>query len=192
MRKRPADQYTLFDSGMSLPNGFVYRPEFITLAEEEMLLHIFKSLPFVNAPYHEYTAQRRIIDFGQIWERDQYVPAQPIPDFLRPCIKRIAKWLVIPEKSIVEALVTEYTSGAGVGWHKDSEPCETIVGISLAGWADMQMRYLPRYGDPKQVTRLSVEPRSAYVMQKDSRYKFQHRIMPVETLRYSITFRTAK
>jgi alkylated DNA repair dioxygenase AlkB len=96
----------------------------------------------------------------------------------------------IPERNIVQALITEYTPGAGVGWHCDNERCENVIGISLAGWADMQLRPLPRHGDQKDVTRLSLEPRSAYLMQLDSRWKYQHRIMPVETLRYSITFRT--
>lgn len=192
MRKRPADQYTLFDTAVSLPNGFVYRPEFITASEQEMLVHEIEQLPLRNAPYMEYVAKRRILSFGWGYEHDRFVPGPPLPDFLVPLAKRIAKWAVIPEDSIVEALITEYEPGAGVGWHCDNEPCETIVGISLSGWADMQLRPLARWGDSKNATRLSLEPRSAYLMQKDSRWKHQHRIMPVETLRYSITFRTLK
>lgn len=190
MRKRARDQYTLFDTSVSLPNGFVYRPDFITAGEEEELIHIFQSLPLVNAPYFEYTSQRRIMSLGYEWRGKSFIPGEPLPSWLQPLARRISKWLVIPERSIVEALVTEYTPGAGVGWHKDNEACESIIGVSLAGWADMQLRPLAGHGDPDQVTRLSLEPRSAYVMQKNSRHTFQHRIMPVEVLRYSITFRT--
>jgi alkylated DNA repair dioxygenase AlkB len=192
MRTRPKDQYTLFDLPVSLPNGFVYRPDFISLHEETILLETFAALPLYNAPYKEYVAQRRILSFGWEYEDKKFVPGEPLPGFLQPFARRIAKWAVIPEKSIVEALITEYTRGAGVGWHRDNEPCETVVGISLAGWAEMELRSLPRHGDPKEGTRLPLEPRSAYLMQKDSRWKFQHRIRPVETLRYSITFRTLK
>ncbi len=191
MRKRPADQYKLFDIPVQLPNGFVYQPEFITKREEEQMVALFEELPLENAPYHEYTAKRRILSYG--WAYDaagNTIPGEPIPDFLKQLIQRIAKWTNIPRANIVQALITEYTPGAGVGWHCDNERCENVIGISFAGWADMQLRPLARHGDQKDITRLSLEPRSAYLMQLDSRWKYQHRIMPVETLRYSITFRT--
>ncbi|HEV7121408.1 MAG TPA: alpha-ketoglutarate-dependent dioxygenase AlkB, partial [Candidatus Paceibacterota bacterium] len=61
MRKRPAGQYKLFDTPVQLPSGFVYQPEFITQREEEQLVSLFEELPLANAPYHEYTAKRRIL-----------------------------------------------------------------------------------------------------------------------------------
>lgn len=189
MRRRPKDQYTLFDQPLSLPNGFVYRPDFISLAEEEQLVAWFDSLPLTNAPYFEYTAQRRILSFGWSMEYGRLVPGEPLPQMLAPLARRIAKWLVIPERSIVEALVTEYTPGAAVGWHKDNEPCEIIVGISFAGWAEMELRPIAHQ---EEVTRIPLEPRSVYVMQKESRHEWHHRIRPVEALRYSITFRTLR
>ncbi len=190
-RKRPPSQPPLFDVARSLPNGFVYRPDFLTIAEEESLLTIFKTLPFENAPYHEYTAKRRVLNFGWSFDKDGKIDKRdPIPDFLVPLTRRIAKWANIPQASIIEALTTEYPPTAGVGWHCDNERCEHVIGISLGGWADMELRPLARHGDQKDVSRLSLEPRSAYLMQKDSRWKFQHQIRPVPALRYSITFRT--
>lgn len=191
-RKRPKDQYKLFDLPAELPGGFLYRPDFINEGEEEFLISQFEELPLENAPYGEYTAQRRTLSFGWELADDQIIKREPLPDFLVPFARRAAKWTNTPLAKIAEALITEYTPGAGVGWHRDNEPCETVIGISLAGWADMQLRPFAWHGDIKDVTRFSLEPRSAYLMHSDSRWKFQHRIMPVETLRYSITFRTVK
>jgi alkylated DNA repair dioxygenase AlkB len=44
--------------------------------------------------------------------------------------------------------------------------------------------------DPKKVVSIELEPRSAYIMQKDIRWKWQHSVAATKTLRYSITFRT--
>ena len=191
LRKRPADQFPLFDVPQSLPNGFVYRPDFLSVAEEEALLAIFKTLPLENAPYHEYTAKRRILNFGWSFDTNGKVnQRETIPSFLVSLTRRIAKWANLPHSSIVEALITEYPPTAGVGWHCDNERCEHVIGISFGGWSEMELRLLARHGDQKDVVRLSLEPRSAYLMQNDSRWKFQHQIRPVPALRYSITFRT--
>jgi len=79
-----------------------------------------------------------------------------------------------------------------VGWHKDNEPFEHVVGISLAGWAKMRLRPLARRGKRRasDIEALEVGPRSVYVMQGDVRDNWQHSIAPTKTLRYSITFRT--
>ncbi len=84
----------------------------------------------------------------------------------------------------------EYTPGSAIGWHRDNEKFESIIGISLAGWCRMRFRPLNEIGNTKAVVAMEVEPRSCYIMQKDVRWKWQHSVAPVKTLRYSITFRT--
>ena len=76
-----------------------------------------------------------------------------------------------------------------MGFHRDKEPIEHVVGISLGSRATMRFRpyNLERKSD---VISLEVEPRSAYIMQKDVHHYYQHSVMPVKDLRYSITFRT--
>ena len=39
---------------------------------------------------------------------------------------------------------------------------------------------------------LELQPRSAYCMQGDARWRWQHSIAPTKALRYSITFRTLR
>lgn len=199
---RAAGQAKLFDTGTNLPSGFVYRPDFLTTEEEAELLAYFMDLPFERSTSAEgYVAKRRIINFGWSYDFDtgKLIPGPPLPPFLTPLARKIAKWLDIPKARVAEALISEYEPGAAIGWHRDNESFESIIGISLSGWAkmrlrplesarDMRLRGKPRSG--KEVVTLDLEPRSAYLMQKDSRWKFQHSIPKLSMLRYSITFRT--
>lgn len=173
----------------------MYRPAFITASEEVELLGYIEDLPLVHGKLGEYTAKRRLINFGwgYDFEQQRIIPGSPLPPFLRSLQRKIAKWLDIPVKSVGEALITEYTEGAAIGWHCDNEPCESIVGISLAGWCSLRLRPLrskTRTRMKSDVIVLPVEPRSAYLMQHESRWQYQHSIPPVAALRYSITFRT--
>ena len=60
-----------------------------------------------------------------------------------------------------------------------------------AGQCRMRFRpYPPRADKRDGVFALTLEPRSAYVLQRDARWRWQHMIPPTPELRYSITFRT--
>ncbi len=200
---RHGKQNKLFDTGTGLPNGFVYRPEFLTQEEEAELLSFFEDLPFETPMYEGYAAKRRIIGFG--WGYDfknkRLIPGPPLPPFLRKVQRKIAKWLDIPVRRVVEALITEYPGGSAIGWHRDNEDFEHIIGISLSGWCRIRLRpvrsrtkmSVASNGMRRSITEvisLELEPRSAYIMQKDARWRYQHSIPPTRTLRYSITFRT--
>ena len=50
--------------------------------------------------------------------------------------------------------------------------------------------YPPREDKREGVFALTLEPRSAYVLQREIRWKWQHMVSPTRELRYSITFRT--
>lgn len=191
-------QSTLFETGsLSLPNGFVYRPDFLTEAEEGELLGYFLDLPFEHSRLGEYVAKRRLVGFG--WGFDfrakKLVEGPPLPPFLQPLQRKIGKWLDIPAWRVAEALITEYPPGAAIGWHRDNEKFESIVGISLSGRCRMRLRprswrLRGRMRDRSDVVVLPLAPRSAYIMQGESRWEFQHSVSPVTELRYSITLRT--
>jgi alkylated DNA repair protein (DNA oxidative demethylase) len=192
---RSAYQKKLFDTGTTLPNGFVYRPDFLTKEEEKELLDWFEDLPFEHPMQEGYEAKRRVMSFG--WSYDfvasKIVKGPALPPFLVPIARKIAKWLDIPKERVVEALITEYPVGATIGWHRDNESFESIIGVSLGSWCRLRLR--PRRSRFRtrsiaDVVSLELEPRSAYLMQKDSRWDFQHSIPSVPELRYSITFRT--
>ena len=192
MRGRAADQIPLFDYGQTLPNGFSYHPDFLSESEEALLLELFAELPLKNAPYGEYIAKRRILSFGWMYneEEQKLAPAfEPLPDFLRPIATRAAALAGIPKDRVVEALITEYPLGAGVGWHCDQESFQMVLGVSLGSWFTFDLRPLKSSGLKDEYS-LTLEPRSAYLMKGESRWSYQHRVEPTKGHRYSITFRT--
>lgn len=190
---RHAEQKPLFDTGASLPNGLVYKPEFLTPKEEQDLLDAFSALSFFHPTTEGYAAKRRIANFGWSYdfEKEKLIPGPDLPAFLAVTQRKIAKWLDISKKRVAQALITEYEPGTSLGWHRDNEKFESVIGISLAGWARIRFRPLPlaKYS-PKDMISLELEPRSAYIMQKEVRWDYQHSVDKTRGLRYSITFRT--
>jgi len=94
----------------------------------------------------------------------------------------------LPSGSIKHALCTEYDVGAGIGWHRDKKHFERVFGLSLA--SACKFRFRRKIGNNWERFMLNAEPRSLYVMTGASRHVWAHSIPPVETPRYSITFRT--
>ncbi len=84
-------------------------------------------------------------------------------------------------------VITEYSPGSPIGWHRDVPQFEIIIGISLK--SSCRFRFKPYRGEGKIVA-MSLEPRSAYILREAARWQYQHSIPAVKALRYSITFRT--
>lgn len=161
------------------------------------MLEWFTDLPFEHGRLGEYFAKRRVVGFGYGYDFREHriVPGPPLPPFLIPFARKVAKWLDIPKTRIVEALITEYPKGAGIGWHRDNESFEHVVGVSLGGAARLRLRpsswkLFGRRRTREDSTELMLLPRSAYLLSNESRWRFQHSIASVPALRYSITFRT--
>ena len=187
-----------------LPDGFVYEPEFLSKEEEGELLRSIQALHFKPFEFHEYTAKRRIVEYG--WDYDfqsrRASTGRPLPDFLLPLRGRCAAFIGAPNSMIVEAVITEYPAGAPIGWHRDVPQFETIVGISLLGSCRMHLRSSEQItqqraaSGPRKKTRdvfsIELEPRSLYVLAGEARWEYQHSIAPLKSLRYSITFRTMR
>lgn len=183
----------LFDAPSVLPEGLVYQPGFLSEAEESAALEGIRALDLREAQYKEYTARRRIASFGAGYDFDanELTPAPALAPFLLPLRGRIAAWTGLPAEEFGYALVAEYRPGTQLGWHRDVPQFERVVGLSLAGAARMRLRpFPPRKGDP--ILWLPLEPRSAYLLQGESRWAWQHSIPTVRELRYSITFRTRR
>jgi alkylated DNA repair dioxygenase AlkB len=56
----------------------------------------------------------------------------------------------------------------------------------------MRFRPYAARNDKSAAIAIELEPRSAYVMHGDVRWRWQHHIPPAKELRYSITFRTLR
>ncbi len=175
-----------------LPEGFLYRDGFLSEAEEAELLRIFGGLEFVAYDYHGYTAKRRIVRYGVNYDintREQRESVPEIPAFLTDIRARAAEFAGVATEDLVQAMVSEYSVGTPIGWHRDAPQFGVIIGISLGSVCRMRLK---PYQAPGKVLSLLLEPRSIYAMRGPARSEWQHSIPAVELMRYSITFRTLR
>ena len=68
----------------ALPEGFRYRPDFLSKAAERTLLAQIKALPFREFEFHGFTGKRRIVSFGWRYDfnRGGLTKTEDIPKFL--------------------------------------------------------------------------------------------------------------
>jgi alkylated DNA repair dioxygenase AlkB len=173
----------------AFPEGFRYQAEFLSAGEEHSLLKRIKVLPFREFEFHGFTGKRRIVSFG--WRYDftggGLTKAEDMPDFLSGTRARSEKFGGLPPGQLQQALITEYSPGAAIGWHKDRSVFGDVVGISLLSACTFRLRR--KAGKSWQRRNLTAEPRSVYLLRGPARSDWEHSIPGVESLRYSITFR---
>ena len=176
----------------SLPAGFVYRPDFLTCAEEQRLLDEMQALTFRPFEFHGYFGKRRVLYFGWRYEfgTGGLQKAEESPAFLLPVRDRAASFAGLAPGRLQQVLLTEYPPGAPIGWHRDRSVFGDVVGISLA--SSCLFRFRLKQGDKWRRAALAVAPRSAYLLTGPARAEWEHSIPPVQALRYSITFRTLR
>jgi alkylated DNA repair dioxygenase AlkB len=175
-----------------LPSGLEYHAGFLTAADETALLRAFADLPFREATFQQYTARRRVVRFGLLYDADtrEWIEGAPLPPWLAEMRQRVASMRGLLPEQFVHALVTEYRPGTPIGWHRDKPEYGSVVGISLASACRMRFRPYANQNERSAVIALSLAPRSLYVMQDEIRWVWQHSIPPAKALRYSMTFRT--
>ena len=182
-------QTTLFEAIPTLPTGFRYQPEAITPNEEGALLEQVRELPFQHFQFQGYVGNRRTVSYG--WRHNfndrQLQKADDIPEFLLSLRRVAAGFAGIEPDRFQQVLVTEYDAGAGIGWHRDKGMFGEVVGISLLSACRFRLRR--KVGTTWERAAIKAEPRSAYLLSGPSRTEWEHSIPPVDTLRYSITFR---
>jgi alkylated DNA repair dioxygenase AlkB len=194
-------QFDLFGGGAlerpsgkepALPEGFRYAADLITRSEEEALLGLVRELPFKEFEFHGYTGKRRVVSFG--WRYDfsgrQLRKVDDMPDFLRALRPPAAAFAGLSPESLQHVLVTEYAAGAGIGWHRDKNVFEKVIGISLL--APCVFRLRRRVGESFERVNVTAEPRSVYLLSGAARTEWEHSIPEVDALRYSITFRNLR
>jgi alkylated DNA repair dioxygenase AlkB len=190
-----AAQNTLFPvpenvSGPAMPEGFRYQTEWISVAEEASLVASLAALKLEPFEFHGHLGNRRVASFGLRYDytRRAVEAAGTYPSFLDNLRIKVAEFAGHLVEEFRQLGVNEYRPGAGIGWHRDKSQFGIIVGVSLLSPA--RMRFRRREGD--RWIRMShiVEPRSAYILDGESRHVWEHSIPPMEALRYSLTFRT--
>ena len=170
--------------------GLEYCDDFLSQAEERRLLQRLQALDLAPFRFHGWLGKRRTQSFGWRYDFDDasFTPTEPIPDWLAPLRDRAAAFARVAPDEIAHVLLARYDPGAGIGWHRDRPQFERVVGVSLGSPA--VLRFRQRTGSGFRRVSLPVEPRSAYLLSGEVRQHWEHSIVPGESLRFSITFRT--
>jgi alkylated DNA repair dioxygenase AlkB len=172
-----------------LPEGFKYEADLITPDDERELVNHLQTLPFKEFDFHGFLGKRRVVSFG--WRYDfsdrELQKVDDLPPFLLPLRNAAAAFAGLKADELRHALVTEYSPGAAIGWHRDKGVFAEVVGVSLL--APCRFRLRRKSGAKWERAAITAEPRSAYLLSGPARSEWEHSIPPVVRLRYSVTFR---
>jgi alkylated DNA repair dioxygenase AlkB len=178
----------LFDA--PLIAGLAYREEMISADAEQTLIERICALDLAPFRFHGWLGNRKTQSFG--WRYDfedaSFTRTEIIPDWLQPLREKTAEFAGLSPNEFAHVLLARYEPGAGIGWHRDRDVFEKVVGISLNTPATLRFRQ--RTGSGFRRASLEVAPRSAYLLSGESRWDWEHRIVPGDELRFSITFRS--
>lgn len=174
------------------PQGLRLLPDFLSPAEEDLLLSEIRALSFDAVVMRGMTARRQTLHYGYLYGYESWklTPGPPVPAWLEPLRARAAALLGARPDALAEVLLSEYQPGAGIGWHRDAPMFgPEVVGVSLG--AGCRMRFRPA-SSGRTAFELDLPPRSAYVLGGEARRTWQHSIPAVKQPRWSVTFRTLR
>jgi alkylated DNA repair dioxygenase AlkB len=174
------------------PEVFRYQTDVLPVAEERELVERIRDLPLKEFEFHGYVGKRRVISFGLHYDfsQEKLRQADDIPAFLHRAREGAAIFAGQKPEDLPHVLVTEYSPGTTIGWHRDKGVFDEVIGISLL--SPCTFRFRRESGSAWERYSLIAEPRSAYLLSGAPRREWEHSIPPVETLRYSITFRSLR
>jgi alkylated DNA repair dioxygenase AlkB len=178
----------LFDA--PLIAGLSYREAVISAADEDALVEHLVAADLSPFRFHGWLGNRKTQSFG--WRYDfedaSFSPTKAIPDWLMPLRETAAAIAEVQPDDFVHLLLARYDPGAGIGWHRDRDVFDQVVGFSLLSPAALRFRRRKPGGFER--ASLEVAPRSAYMLSNEARWDWEHSIAPGGELRFSITFRT--
>jgi alkylated DNA repair dioxygenase AlkB len=170
--------------------GLGYREDFITEKEERQLLDRLAPLELAPFRFQGWVGNRKTQSFGWRYDFDDasFRPTDPLPDWLLRLRKKAAAFAGLAPDEFVQVLLARYDPEAGIGWHRDRDVFEDVVGVSLNTPAILRFRQRTDGGFRR--ASLELPPRSAYLLSGESRWQWEHSIAPADRLRFSITFRS--
>jgi alkylated DNA repair dioxygenase AlkB len=185
-------QFSFFEGADGL-EGFRYQPALIEPDVEAALIARVRELPFQEFEFHGFKGKRRVVSYGWKYEFSgggQLHKAGEIPEFLLPLRSLAASFANVEADAFEHVLVIEYGPGAGIGWHRDKAVFGQVVGVSLL--SPCILRFRRKVNSKWERVNVYAEPRSAYHLTGPARAEWEHSILRVDALRYSITFRTMR
>jgi alkylated DNA repair dioxygenase AlkB len=176
------------------PSGLLLAEDLVTAGDEGILLDWCRALDVQPVVMHDVASLRRVRHFGVGYDYATWATTDvdPVPEQLVPLRRRAETLAGVAPESFVEALVTCYPPGAGIGWHRDATAFgPVVVGVSLG--SDAVMRFQRRAaGGERRVFEQHLARRSAYVLSGAARSAWQHSVPPVADERWSVTFRQVR
>ena len=95
--------------GPAVPDGLLYRPDFVSAEEERALVAHIERLEFSQVEMRGAIARRRTVHYG--WTYGYYArrsePGPPLPEFLLGSAPAPGRGASIDDSAFVEALITE-------------------------------------------------------------------------------------
>lgn len=142
--------------------------------------------------FQGYEGNRRVISFGFHYDFGdrRLKQTEEMPAFLLPLRAEAAEFACIAPDELPHVLITEYSPGAGIGWHRDRPVFGDVIGVSLA--SECRFRFRRRVERKWERAEQVLEPRSIYLMRGPARTEWEHSIPAGEQLRFSVTFRALK
>lgn len=170
------------------PDGFSLILNVLNIEEQTDLHREISALEYQEASFRGKRLKRTTVQFGYayILKGKKLATAEPMPLFLL-AIAQKALTHCPPGTKFNQCIITRYPNNAGIGWHIDAPRFgDLVVGLSLGGSGRFQFR-------PKRTNLVPFETElssgSMYLIDRSSRWDYEHRLMPVKEERYSIGFR---
>lgn len=189
-RPKPAPQRDLF--GPVLLPGLAYGDDVLSPEEEADLIARIRAERLAPFQYQQWEGKRLTRSFG--WTYDfqtgRFAPGDPMPLWLAELRACAACFAGIDPARLEQALLIHYGIGAGIGWHKDRPVFEHVIGISLG--APATLRFRRRTPDGFERFAADLAPRSIYHMDGEARTEWEHSIVAMEEVRWSISFRSLR
>jgi len=170
--------------------GLSHVEALIDAGEEAALLAELAALDLSPFRFQGWVGKRLTVSFGWRYDFDDasFAATAPVPAWLLPLRARAAAFARLDREALMQAMVTRYDPGAGIGWHRDRPLFEDVIGVSLGAPAVLRLRRRRPGGFERRA--LPLAPRSAYHLAGEARHGWEHSIAPIEATRWSITFRS--
>lgn len=148
---------------------------FITEDEEAYIMSNIQ-----GANYSKGVGRNSIKRYGSGIPYNSRIKSKDLPTWSDFLLKKLTE-LDIKCNSIT---INEYHKGQGIGPHIDSKTSGDIISVlSLAGDAVMELSL------GKEIKTIQLPARSLLIMTEEERWKWNHSILPVKAIRFSIVFR---
>lgn len=182
-------QLDLFAAEPVLP-GLTHGSALVTDADLPALAAAIDAAPLAPFRFQQWTGLRLTASYGWHYdfENGRVGRAEPMPDWLLAVRERAAAFAGVRADALVQALLTRYDPGAGIGWHRDRPVFEHVVGLSIGAPATLRFRRRREGGFDRFA--LPLVAGDGYHLTGEARWDWEHGIAAMAEARWSITFRS--